>query len=70
VIDLTQLTERFSIELEVDATPGPQAGAQPAAGAGTQLFTAVREQLGLAVEARREPLEVLVIDDVRMPSAN
>lgn len=69
LIDRTELTERFSIQLEVDAT-SPQTGAQPAGGSGTQLFTAVREQLGLALEARREPLEVLVIDNVQMPSAN
>lgn len=70
LIDRTGLTERFSIQLEVDATPSLQTGAQPGTSGGTQLFTAVREQLGLAVEARREPLEVLVIDDVQMPSAN
>jgi uncharacterized protein (TIGR03435 family) len=69
LIDRTELTERFSIQLEVDVTPAPQAGVQPAS-TGTQLFTAVREQLGLAVEARREPLEVLVIDNVQLPSAN
>ena len=66
LIDRTELTQRFSIQLEVDATPTLQAGPS----AGTQIFTAVREQLGLLVEPRREPLEVLVIDNVQMPSAN
>jgi uncharacterized protein (TIGR03435 family) len=30
------------------------------------LFTAVREQLGLKLEATRGPVEVLVIDSVEM----
>jgi uncharacterized protein (TIGR03435 family) len=34
------------------------------------LFTALREQLWLAVEPRREPMEVLVIDNVETPSEN
>jgi uncharacterized protein (TIGR03435 family) len=70
VIDRTGLTERFSIQLEVDATPGLQTGAPPVTSVGTQLFTAIREQLGLAVEPRQEPMDVLVIDNVQMPSPN
>ena len=35
-----------------------------------ELLTALREQLGLKLEATRAPLEVLVIDSVDKPSAN
>jgi uncharacterized protein (TIGR03435 family) len=35
-----------------------------------ELLTAIREQLGLKLEATRAPLEVLVIDSVEKPSAN
>jgi uncharacterized protein (TIGR03435 family) len=35
-----------------------------------ELLTALREQLGLKLEATRAPLEVLVIDSVERPTAN
>jgi uncharacterized protein (TIGR03435 family) len=34
------------------------------------LFTAVREQLGLRLEAQKGPIETLVIDNVERPSEN
>jgi len=34
------------------------------------LFTAIQEQLGLRLEARRERTEILVIDHVEKPDAN
>ena len=36
----------------------------------TPLFTAVREQLGLKIEARTAPYEVIVVDSVEMPTEN
>lgn len=35
---------------------------------GTSLFTAVREQLGLRLDASRAPVEVLVIDSIERPT--
>ena len=37
---------------------------------GVSLFSALREQLGLKLEPRDEPLDVLVIDQIEHPSPN
>ncbi len=41
------------------------------AGGGVSLYTALQEQLGLRLEARKEPMEVVVIDRIeRAPTSN
>jgi uncharacterized protein (TIGR03435 family) len=70
LLDRTGLEGTFSIRLEVGESASLQAGAQAPVSPATQLFTALREQLWLAVEPRREPMEVLVIDNVETPSEN
>ena len=57
VIDMTGLAGRFDVKLEWSP-----ANARPDAPAGPSIFTAVQEQLGLKLEARKGPVEVLVID--------
>ena len=66
VLDQTGLKGTYSVDLEwtpanapVDATPGPS------------LFTAVQEQLGLKLEARKGPVDVMVIDSaLKVPVEN
>jgi uncharacterized protein (TIGR03435 family) len=64
LLDATGLTGSFEWTLLFDFT-GTTADAQS-----TTAFTAVQEQLGLRLEARTAPYEVLVIDSVEMPTEN
>ncbi|HEY4084912.1 MAG TPA: TIGR03435 family protein [Bryobacteraceae bacterium] len=64
VVDQTGLAGPYAIELHY---------ARDAAVADTSLpslFTAVREQLGLRLEAAKLPVKVFVIDDAQRPSDN
>lgn len=66
VLDQTGLKGTYKIDLEW--TP---ANAPPDAPPGPSLFTAVQEQLGLKLEARKGPVEVLVIDSaLKVPVEN
>jgi uncharacterized protein (TIGR03435 family) len=66
VIDQTGLKGTYQVDLEwtpanapADAPPGPS------------LFTAVQEQLGLRLEARKGPVDVMVIDSaLKVPLEN
>ena len=44
--------------------------AAPGDPSGTSIFTALQDQLGLKLESKKVPLEVLVIDRVERPSEN
>jgi uncharacterized protein (TIGR03435 family) len=63
VLDQTGLTGRYDFKLEW--TPDGDA-----AGTGASIFAAVQEQLGLRLETKTGPMEVLVIDHVEKPSEN
>ncbi len=67
IVDRTRLTERFDIELQF-APEGPSDGPRPPADAATNIYTAVREQLGLRLESSRGPVSVLVVDSVERPT--
>jgi uncharacterized protein (TIGR03435 family) len=79
VIDDTGLAGNFDFDLEFTADPallgrgpggglppGPPPGATPNS-AGLSIFTAVQEQLGLQLDSRRAPVDVLVIDSAAQP---
>ena len=66
IVDATGLAGLFDITLEFagspDAAPGASASDAPS------LITALQEQLGLRLEPRRVPVELLVIDHVERPT--
>jgi uncharacterized protein (TIGR03435 family) len=66
VIDKTGLTGSYDLQLH---WAGPQL-AQPGAPSLPSLFTALREQAGLTLEAMRGPAQVLVIDRIERPTPN
>lgn len=71
VIDQTGLTQFYDFKLEW--TPEPPPGVDPARlppTNGPDIYTALREQLGLKLESRKGPVEVMVIDHVQKPSEN
>jgi uncharacterized protein (TIGR03435 family) len=69
VTDMTGMIGFFDFTLEwtPDARPGEASDSAP----GTSIFAAVQEQLGLKLESRKGPLEMLVIDHVeKVPTGN
>jgi uncharacterized protein (TIGR03435 family) len=71
VIDKTGLAGEFDFALHWTRQPEDGPPAQPAAPAdGPDIFTAIREQLGLRLAPVRGPVEVIVIDKAELPSAN
>ena len=71
VVDQTGLRGDYEMDLEFD--PRGTRSVDSAANADTRtpsLFTALQEQLGLKLERNRQPVDVLVIDSIEMPSEN
>ena len=85
VVDRTGLSGRFDFDLTwtPDQPPGGDAAERLVFGAteidltggvvdpnGAGLLTAVREQLGLALQSTRAPVEVFVVDQVARPTSD
>jgi uncharacterized protein (TIGR03435 family) len=73
VIDETGLAGSYDFVLNgVTMSPPPPPGPNAATPeeATTSIFTALQEQLGLKLEPKKAPIEVLVIDHVERPSEN
>jgi len=75
VIDQTKLAGNF--DLDVTYTPDPMPAreaippdSRPIDPNGPSIFTALREQLGVTLNARQLPFEVLVIDRVERPASD
>ncbi len=66
IVDATNFAQLF--EFHLSWAPGN--ARQPSEDNRPSLFTALQEQLGLKLESRKAPVEVLVIDHVEKPSAN
>jgi bla regulator protein blaR1 len=61
----------FKMEWTPDAAPAaPGAAEKPPELSGPTIFTALQEQLGLKLESRKGPVEVVVIDSAAHPSEN
>ena len=66
VLDKTGLKGNFDYTIDISGLPGPQT--DPSA---PSVFSTVPRDLGLKLEARKEPISVLVIDSVsKVPTAN
>jgi len=69
VIDRTGLSGTFNINLEFEPDDDtPTLHHMPISLGGTNIFTAVQEQLGLKLESTKGQGEFLVIDSVEMPT--
>ena len=78
IVDNTDLRGRYDID--VTYTPQPfsaealaQRGAAPMPGVdpnGPSLFNAIEEQLGLKLQAKKMPIQVLVIDQIEPLTEN
>ncbi len=73
VRDMTNIQGLFEIKLlwtpdSQDTAKSGLTGVEPRIG--PSLFTAIQEQLGLKLEARKVPVEILLIDHVEKPSEN
>ena len=69
VVDQTGLGGTFDFSLEWTPEPSPGADVQ-ADVSGPTLSEALNEQLGLKLEPRTGPVDVLVIDHIEEPSPN
>jgi uncharacterized protein (TIGR03435 family) len=77
VNDQTGIKGRYSITLQWapddDAAPksgGTEDNSATLDSPGPSLFTAIQEQLGLKLEPRKGPVQVLIVDHIERPSAN
>jgi uncharacterized protein (TIGR03435 family) len=76
VIDQTGLkgeydfTLTYTMDLPPNLPPDSMINGQPIDNSGPSIFQAVRQQLGLRLDARKGPVEVMVIDHVEKPSGN
>ncbi len=70
VLDKTGLDEKYDFRLEFDQSSTGRGGELPYDVGKPSIFTAVEEQLGLKLEPQHADMEMLVVDNVEMPSDN
>ena len=76
VVDQTGLTGRYDFTIEFAPEPNGPAPAPPNPDApppdpqGPTFVIALREQLGLKLQASKAPLPILVVDHLERPSGN
>lgn len=72
IVDKTGLPGFYDFTFELAPPPPPASigGDSGPAPQGPDLFTALREQLGLKLEPQKTPVQVMVIDHIEKPSEN
>lgn len=71
VVDRTGLTGEFQVKLQWTPGSGGVTAAPEDTATGASLFGAIQEQLGLRLESRKGPLDVLVVDHAeKIPAEN
>ncbi|MFT4112458.1 TIGR03435 family protein [Silvibacterium sp.] len=71
VVDKTGLTGGYDFTLRwTSDDPGSRAAATDTNTQWPSLFTALEEQLGLRLTSEKQPIDVIVVDSVEMPSEN
>jgi uncharacterized protein (TIGR03435 family) len=73
VLDMTGVPGRYDVKLEwaLEGLRTAETKEAEERAAGASIFTALQEQLGLKLEPRKDPLDVLVVDRAeRVPVAN
>jgi uncharacterized protein (TIGR03435 family) len=71
VVDETKWSGWFDVRLEwANAAAALSSSAAPANVQLASLFTEVREQLGLKLDAAERPIEMIVIDKAERPTEN
>jgi uncharacterized protein (TIGR03435 family) len=78
VVDKTGLSGNFDYALEWAPDPGgklsvdgePEHAAGPAAPLGLTFQAALKSQLGLKLEAQKDPIEFIILDHIERPSKN
>jgi uncharacterized protein (TIGR03435 family) len=68
VTDSTGLSGLYDVDLEWGVNSAAPIPPAPASNDAPSIFTAVQEQLGLKLEPRRGPVDVLVIDRIEPPT--
>jgi uncharacterized protein (TIGR03435 family) len=68
VLDQTGLNGKFDYTIDLAGLPGPQNSPDNPA---PSIFTTIQRDMGLKLEARKEPISVLVVDQAsKVPTAN
>jgi len=68
VVDQTGLKGRYDFTIDVSSLIGDPTKPGPVQDMGAVLVTAVQEQLGLRLESKKAPVEVLVVEAAAKPS--
>ena len=70
LVDKTGLSGVYSLKLSWEPQDLSAAASGASEHSGPTLFTAVREQLGLKFETRKESVDLIVLDQIERPSEN